>query len=221
MKNLFICLAVFLAGCSSQNAIELEVLTKEINCKNVKLADYPSYMKMDTIAVQESRTIIVYKLTNNSDKNYYFNFDGSDFKDHYIKINKALLSISDSAGKNQKPHLSFPSGGSTDEFLYLDYLNYNYMRLSHDSKNFILHARETLYFEWFIVLPFGNMLEDVNYSVVLDPNKKYYAEVLVNSDSTNFKSSISRTDLKTIQDNGYEVFNGTIKSKNKIPIVFH
>jgi len=144
-----------------------------------------------------------------------------DFKYRYIKINAGHVAIYDSNGKYQKPHTSSPSGGDSQKMLYLKYLNYNYCGLSHDnSQNFIIHPHETLYFEWFIVLPFGNVLEDINYSVVLDSKKKYYAEVLMHSDSTNYKNSVSRADLKTIQDNGYEIFDGTIKSKNRIPIVF-
>jgi hypothetical protein len=223
MKKAVIYFAIFLTGCNSQNKIELEILTKEINCKNVKGADYPNYMKMDTIAVEESRTIVVYKLTNNSNKTYYFNLEdyNDDFRYKYIKINKAHIAIYDSNGKYQKPHTSSPSGGFEEKRLYSEYLDYNYRGRLHDTnQNFIIHPHETLYFEWFIVLPFGNMLENINYSVLLDAKKKYYAEVLMHSDSTGFKKSISRTDLNTIQDNGYEVYNGTIKSKNRIPIVF-
>ena len=89
-----------------------------------------------------------------------------------------------------------------------------------NNNNFIIHAHEALYFEWFIVLPFGNMLEDINYSVKLDSTKKYYAEILMHSDTIHYKKAISRTDLKTIQENGYKIFNGTIRSKNRIPIIF-
>ena len=223
MKNLFILFAIFIVGCSHQNNLELEVLTKKINCKDVPLSDYPNYIKMDTVAVEESRTILVYKLTNNSNKTYYFNLDDhdDDFKYKFIKIKEGHIAIYDSNGKYQKPHLSSPSGGNEERMLYIEYLNNSFNGLTHsNSNNFIIHPGETLYFEWFIVLPFGNLLEGTNYSVVLDSKKKYHAEVMIHSDSTGYKKSISRADLKTIQDNGYEVFNGTIKSKNKIPIIF-
>lgn len=223
MKSSLIFLFIVLAGCSPQNSLELEVLTKEVNCKNVKLENYSNYMKMDTAAVEESRTILVYKLTNNSNKTYYFNLEdhNDDFRYKYIKIDKAFVAIYDSYGEYQKPHTASPSAGFEEKDLYAEYLNYNYRGRLHDTnQNFIIHPHETLYFEWFIVLPFGNLLEDVNYSLVLDSKKKYYAEVLMHSDTANYKKSISRTDLKTIQDNGYEIFNGTIKSKNKIPVVF-
>ena len=72
----------------------------------------------------------------------------------------------------------------------------------------------------FIILPFAKLKETINYQVVLDSNKKYFAEILLSSDSTNYKKFISRTDLQTIKANGYEVYHGIIKSKNKIPIKF-
>lgn len=223
MKIVYVFILILFAGCSSQNNLELDILTKVVNCKDLKLDSYPKYMKMDTIAVPESRTILVYKLTNNSNKTYYFNLDdyNDDFRYKFIAINKAHLAIYDSSGNYQKPRTALPSGGFEENRLYSEYLSYNYRGKLHDNnQNFIIHPHETLYFEWFIVLPFGNILEDINYSVVLDSNKKYYAEVLINSDSTGYKKSISRTDLKTIEDNGYEIFNGTIRSKNKIPIIF-
>jgi len=224
MKNLLIVLfGVFITGCGSKNSFELEILTKEVNCKDVKIDNYPEFMKMDTIAVNESRTILVYKLTNKSKKTYYFNLD--DYNDilryQFIEINKAHLAIFDSNGEYQRPHIATPSGGVDDKRLYYQYLDYHYRGRLHDTnKNFIIHPNETLHFEWFIVLPFGNMLENINYSVVLDSKKNYYAEISIHSDTIGYKKSMSRADLKTIRENGYEIFIGTIKSKNKIPVVF-
>lgn len=139
-----------------------------------------------------------------------------------LKINSGYIDIYDNKGNYQKPRVSLPSviGLSTEE-LYKKSLDYNDMRVYlENGKNFIIHPNETLYFEWFVVLPFGHLLEEANYMVNLDPKQKYYAEILVHSDSAKYKECISRTDLKTIEHNGYEVFNGTIRSKNKIPVVF-
>ncbi len=216
-------MSFFILGCSTQNNLELEIITKEINCKDVKFQDYPQYMKMDTVAIEESRTLLMYKLTNNTNKTYYFNLDDfdDDFKYKFIKIKEGHISIYDDNGTYQKPRISSPSDENKSEMLYIEYLNKSDNSLEHDnSNNFFIHPGESLYFEWFIVLPFGNLLEDINYSVVLDSKKKYFAEIMMHSDSTGYKNSISRADLKTIQENKYEVFNGTIKSKNKIPIIF-
>ena len=59
------------------------------------------------------------------------------------------------------------------------------------------------------------MIEDRNYCFKLDKKKQYYAELMMQSDSTNI---VSRVDKQTIKSNGYKVFHGIIKSKNKVPI---
>ena len=75
-----------------------------------------------------------------------------------------------------------------------------------------------MFFEWFVNLPYGNDMQNAH--VELDKNKKYYAEMVMFSDSINYKKSVSRTTLKTIKENNYKIFHGIIKSKNKIPIKF-
>lgn len=223
MKKISFVFFILIAGCGSQDNLELEIVTKSLNCKDVGLSQCPKYMKMDTLAVKDSRTVVTYKLTNNTKKTYYFNLDDYDEYLHYsfINLNNACLAIYDSNGNYQKPHVSSPSGGFDRGQIHSEYLGYQYRgRLHATNSNFIIHPNETLYFEWFVVLPFGNLSEDLNYSVVLNPKKKYYANILVHSDTTNYKLSLSRTDLKTIEDNGYEIYRGTITSKNKIPIIF-
>lgn len=232
MKYLFILLSAILTGCNSQetsDGLELEILTKEVKYKNVAMNDYPKYIQANDVPIEVARTVITYKLKNNSGKTYYFNLDELNFdrsrekfKYEHIKINTAYIDIFDDKGNYQKPRVSLPSlGGFSTEELYKKSLNYDDRRVYLDNgKNFIIHPNETLYFEWFVVLPFGHLLKEANYGVELNPKQNYYAEVLVHSDSLNYKDIISRTDLKTIQENGYEVFNGTIRSKNKIPVVF-
>ena len=157
----------------------------------------------------------------------YFNIDSfnNNLKYDYIMIDKVFLEIYNSKGNYQKPNLSIPSQGFEETDVYMDYLNYvdylTYRRGLGRNKNFILHPHETLYFEWFVVLPYGDLSEDINYTISLNPREKYFAQILIHSDTINYKKIISRADLKTIQENGYEVYNGTIKSKNRIPIVFN
>jgi hypothetical protein len=102
--------------------------------------------------------------------------------------------------------------------LSLEYLGYKNSFII--NKNFVIYPNQTIYFEWFIFLPYGNIVESSTYTVEFNPQKKYFAEIIMNSDSTNYKKTISRVDLQTIKENGYEVYNGVIKSKNKIPIKF-
>lgn len=219
-------LSVLLVGCSCEKEIELEILTKEINCLDIEASEFTEYLKLDGLAPNGARTVIQYKITNNGNKTYYFNIDNykNNLKYSHIMIDRAFLSI-EYNGESQSPKLRQPSSEMSADDFYLKYLNYNdylsYKRGVGKSKNFILHPKETLYFEWFVILPYGNVLETTNYTIDLNSSKEYSASVFIHSDTINYKKILSRTDLKTIEDNGYEIYNGTIKSKNRIPIVFN
>lgn len=222
MRTFYLFFLLTLFSCSSQKSLEIEVTTEYINSLNVSVSEYGSqYIKMDTLAVENSRTRLTFKITNYSNKTYYFNvlgyqesLDGKLMRDK-IKINNALLSIYDKHGKPVMARASQPSLDFDSDMLYSRYLNYDH-HIDLQNKNFIIHPDETLYFEWFVVLPFGNLLEDTNYSVILDEHKEYFAKILIGSTSN--LEYISRTDLETIKENKYEIFDGIITSKNRVPI---
>lgn len=104
-------------------------------------------MTSDEPAVEESQSIIQYKLTNNTDKTYYFNVD------NFRRLNYELISIKHGYVKiysenniYQKPKLSIPSMGLTKKDREMEYLKYNtYYNMT--DRNFTIHAGETLYFE--------------------------------------------------------------------------
>ncbi|KOS06965.1 hypothetical protein AM493_13685 [Flavobacterium akiainvivens] len=219
MKYLTLLFAIVLFGCKNTGTLELEILTKQVNALNVSPDKYKEYRLEYTSAPKGAQTVITYKLTNNSDTTYYFNLNNfnSRFEKDYIKMDRAFVGIKDNKGELVKPKGREATWGVDFVANYLGYSHYE----QYDKKNFIIHPGETLYFEWFIILPFGNIIEHTNYQVVLDSKEKYYAEIELDSDGTDYQNKISRTDLKTIRDNGYTVFNGTITSKNKIPVVFN
>lgn len=219
-KHIIIIFLISLISCKNRDVFVLEIVTKKINCLNVR-NDYHNYFFSDTIC-SKAKTILVYKLTNNSDKSYYFNLDGynRDLESKCIKMDNAYVKIFDDKNEIVKPHSSSATFGSIlpNNLEILNQMGYNFTR---KYKNFIIHPHETLYFEWFIVLPYGNNLEYNSYWLKLEAEKKYFAEILINSNGKDYEKEISRTDLQTIKENGYEVFNGTIKSKNKVPIVLN
>lgn len=218
--QLLIIIALFaLVGCKDRRELELEIITKEINCLDIPKGTYKDYIFSDKIAPSEARTIVAYKLTNTTDDSYYFNLNDlnrSEEADYYIRIDKAHIAFYD-ANDNMVPTRQRISSEKLDNVLmeHLGYESYFYNDL-----NFIIHPDETLYFEWFLVLPFGTLLEEYNYSAIFDNSQSYSAQLFLSSEGINYKKDISRTDLKTIEENGYKVFNGVLKSKNKIPIVF-
>lgn len=226
MKYIFILMTVFIIGCKSENKnnpFKLEIITKELKYKKVAINEYQKYIVANGVPPHEATTVITYKLKNTSNKTYYFNITDIDnqFNNEHIKIGKAYIDIYDDESKYLKPKISHPSIGETPTAWFVkESLGYSGKRVHvNNSDNFIIHPNETLYFEFFVVLPFGHLLEDNNYWLELNPEKKYSAAIVMRSDSTKYKEIISRTDLRTIKENGYEVFNGIIKSKNKIPLV--
>lgn len=226
MKYIFALLTVFIIGCNNRNEanpFELEIITKEVNYKKTDVNQYQHHIVANNVPPKEATTVITYKLRNTSDNTYYFNITDIDqrFSNEHIKIGSAYIDIHDNEGNYQKPKISSPSLGEIPtKWIFKESLGYSGKRVYiNNNDNFIIHPNETLYFEWFVVLPFGHLLQDSNYWLELKPERKYSAEVVIRSDSTKYKEIISRTDLETIQENGYEVFNGVIRSKNKIPLV--
>lgn len=223
MKNIVICILILLTACNKKDDLELEIITKKINSLNVKADDFYKYYNSNFIN-EKAKTIVVYKLTNNTNKTYYFNLDAynSNLENKCIRMDRAYIRFTDSNNKIIQTYGSSPiytSGGILpNELKILKELGYNYTK---KYNNFIIHPNEVLYFEFLIVLPYGNKYEINSYWVKnFDAHKEYFAELLLNSDGVNYKNNISRVDLKTIQDNRYEVYNGILKSKNKVAIEF-
>ena len=72
----------------------------------------------------------------------------------------------------------------------------------------------------YVYLPYSDKNSEQLYSLQFEKNKKYNMEIIMSSDSTDYKKYISRTVLKTIKENKIKVYHGIIKSKNKIPVKF-
>jgi hypothetical protein len=225
MKYLLAILFLFFISCKKKEGLELEIITKQLNSLNVSPDKYLDYsIKYDTV-LKGATTILSYKLTNYTDKTYYFNLDSykRDFKRLHIKVDRAYMDVTDDLNKQVLITGSIPTSaasGYPKAYLINNYLNYSPIK-PNNLNNFIIHPHETLYFEWFVILPFGTIVEGHAFYVDLDAKKKYFANIFLDSDGVYYKKTLSRTDLKTIQENGYEVYNGIIKSKNKIPIIIH
>lgn len=203
-----------------KSELELTLLSKEINCLKVNPVDYWKFIDATDLAPANSKTVLRYKLENHSDKTYYLNIDNynKELENNNIKADKIFLLVSDSIGNVVNAKGRQPTSENLKDILMLQYLNQKSLNLP--SKNFTIHPKEILYFEWFTILPFGNILETTNYQIKLNYDKKYFSEIVLASDSTNYKNRISESDLKTIKQNHYIVFHGKIKSVNKVPIIF-
>lgn len=222
MKKIVILLIFINFACSKKDDLVLEILNQEIKSIDTNSLEFNNLSNSDSlIASDKSKTIVVYKLTNNSNKTFFFNLNSykEKFQKDLIKMDRVFVKITQN---NQivKCKLSCPSLGSgqgPNHFEVLNQLDYSFI---YNFNNFIIYPKQIIYFEWFIMLPKGNRVEFCTNSVNLDSSKKYFIELLLRSDSLNYKNDVSRTEYQTIKENGYEVYNGIIKSKNKIPIKF-
>ncbi len=222
MKFITLFLLVFTIGCSNKSELELVIINNNLKSLNVEKNSYEKYLISKPLNTG-GKTILKYKLKNNSSNVYYFNIDALNPKleGNFIKMDKVFFGIKNEYDLLTKVKASYATVGMYPSLkeLQLEYLGYN-KQFPNSNKNFVIYPNQTIYFEWFIFLPFGNLVESENYALELDRNKKYFAEIYMSSDSTNYKKTISRVDLQSIKENGYKVFHGTIKSKNKIPIKF-
>lgn len=220
-------LFTILSSCSKGQELELEIITKEINSLKIKPENYGDLMTNIDSTYSErfdkAKTIIAYRLKNYSSKTFFFNIEAFEKKlleQNSIKIDKAYLNIIDSKKNTIKVNKSIPSSFLSNDEIRFELMNYDF-KYYHKNRNFIIHPNETLYFEWFVVLPFGTIIEQPVSLVNLDFNEKYEVELQMTSYNSNeAQKYLSRTELETIKTNGYEIFNGTITSKNRIPIKF-
>jgi len=223
---LFLVLVIF-SSCSESQDLELEIVTNKINSLVINPEKYGDVMASEdslySIRFKKAKTIVMYKLKNNSSKTYFFNigaFEKELTNKNGIILNNAFVTIYDAKNNNIKVKKSFPSRFANSDELKYYLLNYD-SRFYHKSKNFIIHPNEIIYFEWFIVLPFGCMIEEPVSMVNFNPNEKYNVELSITSlNNPVAQKYLSRSEIEMIKKNGYEIFNGTIKSKNRVPIKF-
>ncbi|GEP50179.1 hypothetical protein FNO01nite_08510 [Flavobacterium noncentrifugens] len=221
---------ITLLGCQSNKGVELEIINQEVISLKVRPAETLKYFSDSTFRLK-SKNIITYKLTNNDDKTYFFNLN---WYSHQLKnvnginIGRAYLNFFDNEHKNVLTYGFSPSKGDTcyDEFTKSQQLTAKELgykidgmeKFYYDNNNFILYPGETLYFEAYINLPLGGEFQ--YYNARFNYKKTYKAEILMCSDSINYKKKLSRTVVRTILKNKFEVYHGIIKSKNNIPVRF-
>ncbi len=232
MRNFAVIFLVFFISCKEKNnnELELEILNNSIVSFQSKENSDDIYKNIiDSNIVNKSKTIITYKLTNNSKSIYYFNMNFNSRFEGEIKgipLKNGELCIYEN-NKNEivkinTHRINYNFSGNncnSKNFKISKFLGYSkdfdspYLQ---EQSNFIIHPNETLYFEWFVNLPYGNEIQ--NASLKLDKNKKYHAQIVIFSDSINYKKALSRATLQTIKDNDIKVYHGIIKSKNSVPV---
>ena len=231
MRNFIVILLVFFISCKEKNNNELELVILNNSIVSFQSRDNSNDINinmLDSNTIKKSKTIIVYKLTNHSRLTYYFNMNtNSKFngKINGLTLRNGDLCIYDNEKKLVKintPRLNFDFNQNSclnKNFKISKFLNYsedfNSLYIQ-EQLNFIIHPNETLYFEWFVNLPYGNEMQKAHLN--LDNDRNYYAKIFMFSDSTNYKKELSRTTLQTIKTNNIKVYHGIIESKNSVPV---
>lgn len=118
MIYLHIVFLLFLTGCNNinNNNLDLEIISKKLNYIVVDPNEYYNYMT-NSIELKKSKTIIVYKLINNSDKTYYFNLDSynQNLEESAVKISRSFVSIIDNSNNKVKVYNSSPTGNTVTQ----------------------------------------------------------------------------------------------------------
>ncbi|RXR17340.1 hypothetical protein EQG63_11160 [Flavobacterium amnicola] len=218
MKKAFFLFLIgfFFISCNNKEELDLEIINNIVFVSKSK---------------DSSRNnIITYKLTNKSNKTYCFlplensrliykikclKLDNSGFvfvnEKDTIKRDVRFINFSDSSFQNKLFEIM------DEKSKKLGYKLNGYTKDNIDKNKFFIHPKETIYFEKLVSLPIPDRFSS---KLMFRIDRKYMMSVFVYSDSTKSKDFLSRPDFKTITENGYEIYHGVIKSKNKVPIKF-
>ncbi len=241
MKNIILIVLVFSLFFSCNKTGEYHAkrdLVLVIENSEIFSYDTIGYNKHDSLFFFKLRTnnnVIKYSLENKSNISYFINMSSlirgtskklsiSDFKiiddnGNFVKINIPIVDyvwgivdscevLSDSLDKELYKDLGYKNG------LFLN----NWI-----SNNIItIHPNEKIFFESLLNLPFNTPYKDKRGPeyVFLNKEKVYKTFMSITIDTTNIKSQLTHSQLKTIKENNYILYHGTLESVNSVPIKF-
>lgn len=233
MRKIFLTLIISLIyvfqSCSNEKRKEQSLL---LSILNDELVAYSYGSKKDTLNILE------YEIFNQSNSIYYIN-NIDDFFTSAVYKKGINLRIFDNENKEVEYDKSlFPYGfrDSDSESIAIynhrsatilnleierlkeeDYFMYH--TTSHLKHNFFIHPKEKIFFRMYLNLTDTLAYEDMrlNYAKIYS-NKKYYCNLQLASDSSNYRKDLPKYILKRIKENNAEVFHGIIESSNTVPV---
>src|SRR5690606_29668734 len=84
---------------------------------------------------------------------------------------------------------------------------------------YYLHPKETIHLKTFVTLPFKITFDRAVFGYNTFDKNNYYIRLIVTNKEEDTKEILTTEQLRNIEVNGYEFFEGTIYS-NKVPIKF-
>lgn len=247
MKKIVLLLSLTILSCQNKSDIELTLLNKDIVCinkmdyeKRFHVKDYFENKIYDSL----SKNLVNYKLTNNSDKKYFFVLD-EDYpetieNDSFMKyLNKDKLKLRSKISFNLYRNDSIINGCSTllasssnnpslanESYNDSVFLSHAREKQTYSTKavstlfrktlqkGFVLYPGETKYFTTLIHLPYRKDKEE--WFSFIDSKVNYASLTLINI-ANETKEQLSKNQAKEIKENGYTIFDGVIQS-NKVPV---
>lgn len=179
--------------------------------------------------ISKGKNIIKFKIKNNSNHKIYFNFSFDYKRRKKHKLIPSLLGdilILDSGEK--EVNFKSNSGGifDTNNLLYArdDFFieKMGYKKIYQPdftikkNSNFVIHPDEIKYFETYTYLPLGD--DFVRFKAPINKNEDFFLKIILISEALDKKSNLTESELKNIEVNNYEVFDGELISTNKVPI---
>lgn len=219
-------------SCDNKKPGQVEL---ELKILNDTLYAYSFDLHRDTI------NFLQFEITNHTDKVYYVNdiIKGSGFFNKSVIKEYVRLRIFSTNNHEVEYrniiHYAHPAINSDElnncldicdkineldiERRYQSDEKYFYYYGHKYRKSFFIHPKEKLYYEVYLNISDSLAFEDVRFGYAkLSRGEQYYGRVYLVSDSTEYKQSLPRHILKTIEANNAEVFHGIIESSNTVPV---
>jgi len=233
MNKFFIIILILTYSCNKEFSTKRDKLEIVLLNNNVKseIVDYNS--SPSNIRTVSFVNILEYYIHNNTDNVFWIQLPiKNEIVDYTIHFRNTIIqqeneTIEYNGVMSDPIDIFFECYELYDEEFKQMYkqLGYKYPLIITDDgleypKRIVLHPGEKIYLESIIRLP-GNCRKgmDGNSYVKLDSLKKYTFKLFFECDSTNIKKSMTKSELKTIQENNYKIFHGTLVS-NAVPIKF-
>lgn len=238
---LLICVVCFSFSGKNEDLV-LEILNPEILSrgnildKNIRdVTRFDNYI-YDSIPVNK----INFKLTNTGTKKYVL-FINKDFdKAESFSAENLKINIFKEKELFHPTALGFALNLTTKGFEYRKFINElegdslrqefnrNYLKegISSDNLEFqknadyvVIHPGETRFFMYYKTMPIFLENTDSYYMYKFNSNENYYFQMSLKNNSKELQKRITSNQAKEIQENGYTLFDGIIRS-NKVPINF-
>ncbi|MEM0543940.1 hypothetical protein WFZ85_15135 [Flavobacterium sp. j3] len=239
------CLYLTLILCSckgkNQNAdLKIEIINNEIYSRSIVDSSTIDYLMDSDNFIYDSIPVnkINFKITNIGTKKYAFfikkeldnveNFGQENIRFNVFKDNEILepnylqyaIQLTTKGFEFRKDKNEIENDTIKQELneKYLkEKISIKKIKFQREMNYVVIHPGETKYFSYYRTLPF--FLEQLTsyYIYKFNSEYKYFFTLSLKNDATSLKKYITINQLKEIEDNGYVLFNGEIKS-NKVPI---